>query len=304
MRKISLAILALTLVTVVASCGDSWKKLPGGKQYMTLKHGDKHKKLSANAYVFIRQLQYLNDTLVMDSYKDNPEGVPVMLTPKDPKKPMDINDVLLDACVGDSIAFLMPTDTILAHNPEMAQFMKPAGVVKLIVVIKKTMTQQETEKMNAQQKAMQDAMQAQMKQEMEDNADPVKQAAKIQEFIKRAQLKDVQNVQGVFKSVFAKGFGNPIANGAHVVVNYTGRFLNNQPFDSNIDPQFGHAQPMEMEVGNGKVIKGWEIALRSMKKGEKAVVVIPSDLGYGKDGNQGIPPNSPLIFELEILDVK
>ncbi len=304
MRKISLAIIALTLVTLVASCGDSWKKLPGGKQYMTLKHGDKKKKLTPNSYVFIRQLQYLNDTLVMDSYKDNPEGVPVMLNAKDPKKPMDINDVLLDACVGDSIAFLMPTDTILAHNPEMAQYMKNGGVLKLIVVIKKAMSKEETEKLTSQQQAMQDAMQAQMKQEMEENADPVKQAGKIQEFIKRAQLKDVQNVQGVFKSVFAKGFGETIKAGAHVVVNYTGRFLNNQPFDSSVDPQFGHAQPMEMEVGNGQVIKGWENAIMSMKKGEKAVVVIPSDLAYGKEGNQGIPPNSPLVFELEILDVK
>lgn len=304
MRKISLAIIALTLVTLVASCGDSWKKLPGGKTYKTLKHGDKKKKLSANSYVFIRQLQYLNDTLVLDSYKENPEGVPIMLTAKDPKKPMDINDVLLDACVGDSIAFLMPTDTILVHNPEMAQYMKPGGVLKLILVVKKSMTKEETDKLNAQQQAMQEAMQAQMKQEMEENADPVKQAAKIQEFIKRAQLKDVQNVQGVFKSVFAPGYGNPIKVGSHVVVNYTGRFLNNQPFDSNIDPQFGHAQPMDMEVGNGQVIKGWENAILSMKKGEKAVIVIPSDLAYGKEGNQGIPPNSPLVFELEILDVK
>ena len=83
-----------------------------------------------------------------------------------------------------------------------------------------------------------------------------------------------------------------------VKVHYAGRLLDGKEFDSSIK----RGQPVEFPV-NG-VIPGWTEALQLMPVGSKWEIYIPSDLAYGEQGNQGIPPASTLIFEVELLEVK
>jgi FKBP-type peptidyl-prolyl cis-trans isomerase len=72
-------------------------------------------------------------------------------------------------------------------------------------------------------------------------------------------------------------------------------------FDSSIK----RGKPLEFVVGVGYVIKGWDMALLQMKKGEKRRIVIPPVLGYGSRGVPGvIPADATLIFEVELLDIK
>ena len=80
-------------------------------------------------------------------------------------------------------------------------------------------------------------------------------------------------------------------------VRYTGKFENGEVFDSNQTKE-GFA----VKVGQGKVIQGWEEALLKMRKGMKAKVTIPPELAYGA-GNSKIPPNSTLIFDMEVASV-
>ena len=62
--------------------------------------------------------------------------------------------------------------------------------------------------------------------------------------------------------------------------------------------------PFEFKIGEGRVIKGWEEALKILRVGEKASFIIPSDLAYGARGAGGvIPPNATLIFEIELLEI-
>lgn len=82
-----------------------------------------------------------------------------------------------------------------------------------------------------------------------------------------------------------------------VRVNYEGRFISGEVFDSSYE----RGQPAEFAV-NG-VISGWTEALMKMKPGAKWKLYVPSELAYGERGNQGIPPNSTLIFEVELLEV-
>ncbi|PIE65084.1 MAG: peptidylprolyl isomerase [Desulfobacterales bacterium] len=88
------------------------------------------------------------------------------------------------------------------------------------------------------------------------------------------------------------------AKGALVKAHYTGKLLNGQKFDSSYD----RGEPISFPVGTGRVIKGWDEAFLSMKKGEKRVLIIPPDLGYGPSGRGPIPPNATMIFDVELVD--
>ncbi len=95
-----------------------------------------------------------------------------------------------------------------------------------------------------------------------------------------------------------EGSGNSPKDGDIVKVHYTGTFINGEKFDSSRDK----GEPIEFPV-NG-VIPGWTEALKIMKPGAKYQLAIPSDLAYGPGGKGQIAPNSTLLFDVELLDVK
>ena len=87
--------------------------------------------------------------------------------------------------------------------------------------------------------------------------------------------------------------------GDQVIVNYAGRLLDGTTFDSS----YAHGGPMTVKVGVGKVIKGWDEALLTMRRGSKRTLIIPYWLGY--DGNNrppSIPYHATLVFEVELID--
>ena len=86
--------------------------------------------------------------------------------------------------------------------------------------------------------------------------------------------------------------------GTTVTAHYTGKLLNGQKFDSSYDRK----QPISFPVGDGMVIKGWDEAFLSMTKGEKRILIIPPELGYGPSGRGPIPPNAVMIFDVELVD--
>ncbi len=106
------------------------------------------------------------------------------------------------------------------------------------------------------------------------------------------------------------GTGKEATVGSNVVVHYTGWFYKpmaakqrGKKFDSSLD---AGREPLVFQLGAGRVIKGWDQGVAGMKVGGKRTLIIPSDLAYGKRGVGGgaIPPDSDLIFDVELLDVK
>jgi len=97
------------------------------------------------------------------------------------------------------------------------------------------------------------------------------------------------------------GTGEYPSAGDKVIVHYTGKLEDGTIFDSSVERN----QPFTFPLGMGRVIKGWDEGLSSMKIGGKRVLTIPPNLGYGARGaGERIPPNSTLIFEVELLDIK
>ncbi|KAG5406565.1 hypothetical protein IGI04_012684 [Brassica rapa subsp. trilocularis] len=116
-------------------------------------------------------------------------------------------------------------------------------------------------------------------------------------FLKVGEEKEIQ--QGLKKKLLkeGEGFETP-ENGDEVEVHYTGTLLDGTKFDSSLD----RGTPFKFTLGQGQVIKGWDIGIKTMKKGENAVFTIPSELAYGESGSPPtIPANATLQFDVELL---
>lgn len=103
------------------------------------------------------------------------------------------------------------------------------------------------------------------------------------------------------------GTGASAQNGHEVVVNYTGWLYDpTQPqgHGKKFDSSYDHHQTFSFTLGSGQVIQGWDQGIIGMKAGGDRTLLIPPDLGYGQQGAPGIiPPNSTLIFDVELVDV-
>ncbi len=97
------------------------------------------------------------------------------------------------------------------------------------------------------------------------------------------------------------GDGRVAKRGNDVKVHYTGYLAsNNSKFDSSVDRK----TPFEFKLGRGEVIQGWDRGIVGMKVGGKRKLIIPPILAYGEKGSGSIPPNSTLIFDVELLSVE
>ena len=112
---------------------------------------------------------------------------------------------------------------------------------------------------------------------------------------------DVATSPGLKVEDLRVGDGASPKPGQTITVNYVGTLENGKEFDSS----YRRGKPIDFKIGVGKVIKGWDEGLMTMKVGGKRKLFIPSNLGYGAIGSPpDIPPNSNLIFEVELLGIK
>ncbi|GAA4318622.1 peptidylprolyl isomerase [Pontixanthobacter gangjinensis] len=106
---------------------------------------------------------------------------------------------------------------------------------------------------------------------------------------------------GLRYKIIQKGDGKKAEKGNSVSVHYKGQLADGTVFDSS----YKRNQPLEFPIGVGHVIPGWDEGIQLLQVGDKARLVIPSDLAYGERGAGGvIPPNAILVFDVELMDVK
>jgi peptidylprolyl isomerase len=106
---------------------------------------------------------------------------------------------------------------------------------------------------------------------------------------------DLTSDSGIKKKITTQGTGKSPVQGSKVKVNYVGKFESGKVFDKS-------EGGFDFTIGVGQVIKGWDLGVASMKVGEKATFILSPDYAYGKRGAGGvIPPNSTLVFDVELL---
>lgn len=110
----------------------------------------------------------------------------------------------------------------------------------------------------------------------------------------------VKTASGLAYTELKAGEGPAPQAGDIVAVHYTGKLTDGKKFDSSLD----RGKPISFPLGQGRVIQGWDEGIALMKKGGKAILTIPPELGYGAQGAGGvIPPNATLVFEVELVDI-
>ena len=118
---------------------------------------------------------------------------------------------------------------------------------------------------------------------------------------KTAEGQEVTTPSGLKYTDLKIGDGASPVTGQVCVMHYTGWLTDGTKFDSSVD----RGTPFEFPIGTGRVIRGWDEGVATMKVGGKRKLTIPSDLGYGDRGAGGrIPPGATLIFEVELLGLK
>ena len=110
----------------------------------------------------------------------------------------------------------------------------------------------------------------------------------------------VKTESGLTYLVTQKGTGRMPKDGETVIVHYTGMFTSGVKFDSSHD----RGQPISFPLGQGRVIKGWDEGIGKLRIGDQAIFVIPSAIAYGTKGKGSIPPDTTLVFIVELVEIK
>ncbi len=230
------------------------------------------------------------DTLVLGDSRAQQAGKPAAMPVGAPQNATDWQAVLPKLSAGDSAYCRVWCDSILATVPPGNTQPLPPWLVKgnkveifLSVVSVKPKAQYDEEQKMAAALALKD----------EDK--------NMQEFFTKNNLKPIKTASGLYYTITKEGAGDAIKSGQNVSMHYVGKLMNGSTFDSNQEP----AKPFEFPVGQGRVIKGWDEGVQLLKKGTKASFYIPSQMAYGAQSpTPAIPPNSPLVFDVEVVDVK
>ena len=137
---------------------------------------------------------------------------------------------------------------------------------------------------------------AQTKMEADAKDNEAKGKAYRDTFAKEKGVKTSKS--GLLYKVEKEGTGDAPKDSDTVVVNYKGTLIDGKEFDNS----YTRGEPLSFRLDG--VIPGWTEGLKNIKKGGKIQLVIPPDLAYGKTGVPGIPANSTLVFDVELLDIK
>lgn len=233
-------------------------------------------------YLTVEMTYYTNeDSLLFDA-----QGQTFPLRLEEPVFKGDINEALALMGKGDSATFVIRADSFLIKNAKLTSlptFVTGKSKVIFHVKLHNIQTMEEIEQ--------EENLKLLAAQEKEQQA--------ILTYVKTNGITAQPNDVGLYFIPTKKGHGIKPKTGQTVVVHYTGKFLDGMQFDSSYDRN----KPAEFQLGMGQVISGWDMGISQMRVGGEALLIIPSELGYGK-GRGEIPPYTPLLFEVKLINVK
>lgn len=213
-------------------------------------------------------------------------------------KPLYTGDVfygLYQMHAGDSAHFLVKADSFLLKSAgfrNLPENHKAGDQILFCAGVKEIVPKAVVEE--NQRKEME-------RRQAEANEKASAEKALIDAYLKQQNITVAPQASGLYYVPVSQGNGGlKPGKGQKVTVHYTGYLLNGNKFDSSVD----RGQPFQFELGKGQVIAGWDEGIALMAPGDKAKLIIPSNLGYGSRSMGSIPAFSTLVFEVELLKVE
>jgi FKBP-type peptidyl-prolyl cis-trans isomerase FkpA len=272
-------------ITLLAAACNNYKTqvTESGLKYQIFEHEDDARKAKlGDIMTFHFVIKNGADSTLRDSYK---EGTPQKMVLQAPQYKGSFEEGLALLAAGDSAKITISADTLYAKIMQpMPPMIKKGSELTFTVKVLSVLTSEEFQKQQSESAGKQKGI---------DNKT-------IEDFLAKNNLKAKarKTASGLYYIPQTETAGASPAAGDNVKVHYTGKFLDGKEFDSSKN----QGKPLDLQVGAGMVIPGWEEGIMLMKKGEKGLLIIPSGLAYGPEAYGPIPGNSVLQFEMELID--
>ena len=293
MRKTTflLALIVSGMIFLAGSCQDGANKLKefkhtdSGLLYKYHVKGDGEVSPVDGDHLDLVMVYGTEDTVLFDS-RTLPATSQKMTVPMGPSIfKGDIYEGLAMMHVGDSMTFALVADSVWLKLFRMPA--APPGLDSLDYIY-----------FHIKMNEIISAGEMQRRRDEEARAALEKESTDMENYLRENYPDAIPSQSGLFYHRIQIGTGDLPVTGQMVKVHYTGYLLDGTKFDSSVD----RGQPLEFQLGVGRVIAGWDEGIGYMRKGERGVLILPSQLGYGARGSGKIPPYSPLVFEVEMIE--
>ena len=262
--------------------------MDNGIKLKYFKHGDG--KAISDGQIVMLNLQYFDHdgNELLNKVGNNPV---VLLKDSSWKNNGIIYEVIDNLEKGDSVFFQITTEKFLENDPRLAT--TPDSLKdKLLSFYCGVQDIMEKDEFESFQREQYEKMQNKMNNNIEEQL--IIDAQIIDQYLVDKNIEAINTASGLRYVISEAGSGPNAPVGSSAKVRYTGMLLDGTTFDSG---------EYAFNLGQGQVIRGWDEGIGYFNKGAKGTIYIPSALGYGPNGSGGtIPPNSILIFDIELLD--
>jgi FKBP-type peptidyl-prolyl cis-trans isomerase FkpA len=293
------------IVTSVVGCTNNFKQGDNGTLYSIIEHKSNSPLIKVGDIISMNNIiKTEGDSVLISTYDAGRVSNFIV------SKPQFNGDFMSSLCLlseGDSAVIKINADTVekKSGQPKAPGFKGKYYVYT--VRIEKVFSQPTTETDYAFEKRMQTYFKSLNDKYKAD------ESVQIKNYIANNKLAVTTTASGLNYIITTKGNGAKPRVGDTAVVNYTGKFVNGKVFETSLEdvakkankfsPWYSY-KPAKITVGVNNVIAGWDEGLQLLSKGTKATFIIPSNLGYGEQGKQGlISPFTPLVFDIELIDV-
>lgn len=289
MKKLSIIFLSFVLFTSLSysQVPEGFKKDKSGVVYRIDKKNPKGKKVTEGAVIHGHYAVSFGDSLIFDN-SNQPVAPMFVAMERNRAFKGDLIDGLFLMKEGETYTFAFCYDSISKVQQVPPFFKRDEYAYYKVEVVK-------TQPLEEYQKEQDSIAKEQMR--INDSLQLV-ELDRVMEYLKENQISNIPFDEIYYKKISEGNGAKPQAKD-QVKVHYTGKFLDGKVFDSSIPRN----EPLSFTIGAGQMIKGFELGVKLMQKGEKAIIVIPSALAYGGRQRGEIPPYSPLVFELELVEI-
>lgn len=265
----------ILLAVAIFSCNKfKVNTLEDGTRMQIHQSGNSDKYAKEGDYLtFDLEIKTASDSIVNSTYIDKR---PIFIPAQKGIFAGSFENALFHIAEGDSVTVFVNADSLfrVLGQPVPPEVGKGSDI-RFVTKMRKIQTQEDIDKELAEERKAEDAI--------------------IEEFVNKNMAGAKKTAEGIYYLENKPGTGELIREGNTATVHYVGTFMDGTSFDSGEIP---------VKIGEKRVIPGWEIALKTMRKGGASKFIIPSKEAYGNRGAGPIAPNTPLVFEITVNDVK